>query len=434
MQNLRFKIIVRGTEQQKLHLVINVTNAAGAVQYCLIVVAGRSGNQLSLQDLKQASADDVKNYLLQIFQADTATTTVSFDLPEEDLVLNLLEGVIVLLGQKLLGVPERQMVGQLEKAQQYMKNSRGSTAWASLVTEKGGKTVSPQKASAPAASRPAGATRPPNPALSRPPMPGKDEPTLDSILGGEESETQHGSISGPQKLQLEKLENVAGAEGKLIRFTSRYSKLLLELSSKVQAAPKGDLKAYAALAREFAPDVAKLAEEVTGVPPEFYVSQSAAKVEKALNQLYIRRLAINLPEIKDKGKGDLGKLLSMEITATRKQEPHSIAVEFLYQKRFGLPPDLGDTLRDLLRFEWGMPVSCETSLPFVTKKVDLTKLYYVHTNAGRTQDTDIFFFRELDGRCGLVYVPYTYLGTGVVNALLNDFFGRPWKAASLGGS
>ncbi len=438
MQDIRFKLISRGSKQEKLHLVVNVTNAAGAVQYCLVVVIGRQGQALSLQDLKQASADDVRNYLLQVFKSDVATTTVQFDLTEDNLVQNLVEGVVLMLGKKLLGITENQPVGQMDKAKQYMTNSKGNTAWESVL-KSGGKTAAAAPKSAPrggaprpavpaSGSRPAG-TRPLNPALSRPPMAGADEPTLDSILGGDESAPPPVELAGPQEAVFEKLEKVTGIEGRLVHFTARYSKLLMEMSEKIHKAPKGDIKTYAAISRDYAPLVAKLATEVTQLTPEFYVSQSAGKVEKALNQLYIRRLPFNLPEIKDKGKGDLSKLLTMEIGGTKKQDPQSITVEFLYQKRFGVPPELGDTLRDLLRFEWGTPLGCEESFPFITRKVDITKLYYVYSGSGRKQDTDIFFFRELDGRCGMVYVPYHCLGTGIMNAAVNDFFSQPWSGA-----
>lgn len=432
MQDIRFKTISRGSGQEKLHLVVNVTNTAGAVQYCLVVVVAKSGKQLVLQDLKQATAEDVRNYLLQVFRADTTTTTVEFDLTEENLVQNLLEGIIVMLGKRLMGLTTVQPVGQLDKARQYMKNSKGNTAWESVL-KSGGAASTPAAKAAPkaGATRPPAAPRPPNPALSRPPAPAGDEPTLDSILGGDEPHPPPVEIAGPQQAVFEKLEKVTGVEGKLVHFTARYSKLLMDLSDKVHKAPKGDLKAYAAIARDYAPVVAKLAAEVTGLAPEFFVSQAAAKVEKALNQLYIRRLPFNLPEIRDKGKGDISKLLSMELTTSKKQEPQSIVVEFLYKNRFGLPPDLGDTLRDLLRFEWGTALACEESFPFVARKVDLTKLYYVYSGSQQKyQDTDIFFFRELDGRCGMVYVPYHYLGTGVMNGLIADFFSKPWSGAA----
>ncbi|MCW5830449.1 MAG: hypothetical protein KIT79_14170 [Deltaproteobacteria bacterium] len=417
MQELRFKLVSRGSGQNKLHVITNVTNAAGAVQYCLILVIGRSGQKLALQDLKQASSEDVANYLLNIFKSDTETSTVQFDLNEENLVQDLVEGVIVLLGRKLLGLTEDHPVAQVEKARQYMTNAKGSTAWAGLI--KPGKSAAPGTKAPPAKTA---VPRPGNPALSR--SPAGDEPSLDSILGGD---SPLGNLGEPEKQKLEKLENVPGVEGKLVRFTTRYSKLILEMSERVKAAPKGDLKSYAAIARNFAPGVAQVAAEATSLPPEYFVSQSAAKVEKALNQLYIHRLTFNLPEIRDKGKGDLSKILTMDLSGARKTESHSITVDFLFQKRFGVPPELGDTLRDLLRFSWGMPVACDESFPYVTRKVDLTKLYYVYSGSARPMDTDIFFFRELDGRCGMVYVPYQYLGTGILNALLFDFFSRPWQ-------
>ena len=91
-------------------------------------------------------------------------------------------------------------------------------------------------------------------------------------------------------------------------------------------------------------------------------------------------------------------------------------------------------MRDLLRFSFGKPLALEENFPHVSRKVDLTKLYYKFTPSGAASPvmTDIFCFRELNGRSGLVYVPYDYLGTGAVNQLLIDFFGKPWTAPAAG--
>ncbi len=445
MSQVQFTVISKGTGKEKYHLVINV--GGPAPEYCLVFVVGSQGQQSVIQDAKQARFDDVKNYLLDIFRRDTTTTTLSCAMPPSELVTEKVSRIFQLLAARTLGLPPDAPVAGLDRVAKYMTGAQGKTAWGEVlkevrvdravkamvdssgqqeeasVSDLMGRTKPPDLGQRPA-HRPA-----PRPAAPRRPLPDEDEGAFDSLLG--DGPAPAPAAAAEQKAAaLPKLEKLSGVEGKLVFFTARYSKILSEFGEEVRKTGPVPEKLTAA-ADNAAEQLKKLLKDVTAIPPEFFTSKTFAKAP-SLNSLYVRELHFNLPEFKEKSKSEIVRLLSMELTQSTKKEPESLSVQFLYKARFDLPPDLGDHLRDLLRFSFGKPVQLEETFPYITRKVDLTKLYYKYTRpeGGAPLVTDIFCFRELDGRAGLVYLQYDYLGTGVMNQLVKDFFARPWTQAA----
>ncbi|MEW6776470.1 MAG: hypothetical protein AB1405_09270 [Bdellovibrionota bacterium] len=446
MSQVQFTVISKGTGREKYHLVINV--GGPAPEYCLVFVVGAQNGQSVIQDAKQARFDDVKNYLLDIFRRDTTTTTLSCAMPPSELVTEKVSRIFQLLAARTLGVPPDAPVGGLDRVAKYMTGAQGKTAWGEVLQEvrvdravKATVDSSGHQEEA-SVSDLMGRTRPPDlgpkptakpapkPAAPRRPLPDEDEGAFDSLLGDGPAAAPAAAPAEQKAAALPKLEKLSGVEGKLVFFTARYSKILSEFGE--EARKTGPVPEKLGGPADKAADLLKkLLKDVTAIPPEFHTSKNFAKVP-SLNSLYIRELHFNLPEFKEKSKSEIVRLLSMELTQSTKKEPESLSVQFLYKARFDLPPDLGDPLRDLLRFSFGKPVQLEENFPYITRKVDLTKLYYKYTRpeGGAPLVTDIFCFRELDGRAGLVYLPYDYLGTGVMNQLVKDFFARPWTQAT----
>ena len=438
MAQLQFTVISKGTGREKCHVVIYV-GAAGEPEYCLVIVIGAKDGHVLVQDVKQASQDDLQNYLLEIFRKDTVTTTLSCTLAPGSLNSAALRQILVTLGNRVLGTPAGAQVDGLEKLSRYTATSEGKTAWGEVLQKVDvNRAVRPAVNAKQAAEEAdmadlvgvSGPARKPAPA----PADGGDDDDFNALLGGDTpAKPQIVPHEGEATVKLPKLQKISGAEGKLVFFTARYSKVLEEFSQAEKAAGH-DMKKLTPAARKAAADMRKILKDVTAVPTDFFSAKALTDVHEDFGSIYVRQLHLNLPEFKEKSKSEIVRLLSMEITGSPKLETESITVQFLYKHRFDLPPEMGDHLRDLLRFFFGKPLALEESFSHIGRKVDLTKLYYKFTPPGApaTVVTDIFCFRELNGRSGLIYVPYDYLGTGAVNQLLIDFFGKPWAAPTAG--
>lgn len=445
MSQQQFTLLSKGTGQAKFNLLAYVGAPGAEPEYCLIFVVTNGGEKIVIEDAKQARCEDVKNYLIDIFKQDTATTTLSCDMEEGDLTRERLARIFASLGRHTLGLPQGTPLAGMERVKKYLVGHEGDTAWGEILDKVDpNKSVHPELASGEQAEEasmseltgqaPAAQAAPPPPppapaAQAAPPPPPAPAPVEDedesfeSLLGGEEEE------EAPAEPPLQRLEKISGVEGKLVYFTSRYSKILDELSQAAKAVG-GDIAQLKGAISTAASQVKKLTKDVTPVPADFFVNKDWASVNPELNTVFVYQLHFNLPEYKEKSKSEIVRLLSMELTPSSKREPESISVEFLYKKRFDLMPEPGDHLRDLLRFRFGKDLALEERFPYIARKVDLTKLYYCFKDENhhdRVRLTDIFCFRELDGRSGMVYVPYEYLGTNVLNRLLNDFFSNPWQ-------
>ncbi len=439
MAQLQFTVISKGTGREKCHLVIYV-GTSQAPEYCLIIVISSKDGRVLVQDVKQASHDDLKNYLLDIFRKDTATTTFSCALAPGSLSAAALRRIFSTLAGRALGTPAGAPVDGLEKFSRYTATAEGKTAWSEVLQKVDvNKSVRPAVNAKQAAEEAdvADLVGVSSAAGSPAPAPGgggEGDEDFNALLG-EAPPPKPGGLrhEGEAAVKLPKLKKISGAEGKLVFFTARYSKVIEEFSEAEKIAGR-DLKKLTPAAKKAAADVRKIIKDVTAVPPDFFSAKALTDVHEDFGSVYVRRLHLNLPEFKEKSKSEIVRLLSMEITGSPKLEAESITVQFLYKHRFDLPPEMGDHLRDLLRFSFGKPLALEENFPHVSRKVDLTKLYYKFTPSGAASPvmTDIFCFRELNGRSGLVYVPYDYLGTGAVNQLLIDFFGKPWTAPAAG--
>lgn len=435
MSQQQFTLISKGTAKARFNLVAYVGPSGKEAEYCLVFVVSSGGEKIVIEDAKQARCEDVKNYLIDIFKQDPTTTTLSCRMEEAALTRDRLARIFASLGRHTLGLPPRTPLSGMERVKKYLVGHEGDTAWGEILDK-----VDPNKSVHPELSsdehteqasmseltgqRPEQAA-PPAPAAQAPPPPPveNEDESFDSLLGGEEEEQE------PESPPLKRHDKVSGVEGKLIFFTARYSKVLDELAGASRAAG-GDVTQIGDAIAQAAEQVRKITKEVSAIPPDYFVHKDWSRVHPDLNALFIHRLHFNLPQYKEKSKSGVVRILSMEITPSTKREPESISVEFLYKKRFDLLPEPGDRLRDLLRFSFGKDLALEESFPYITRKVDLTKLYYCFHDPehhGKMRLTDLFCFRELDGRAGMVYVPYDYLGTGVLNRLLDDFFAHPWK-------
>lgn len=450
MAQLQFSFIRKDPGKDQLHLVVYVGEPGMEVEYCLVVTVAKSDGKAEVRDAKQARYDDVQNYLLSIFRNDVTSTSLSCQIPPAELLMDTFRRALAVLAVRVLGLPQGTQVTGLDRLQRYMTDDQGCTAWEGVldqvnpsaqvttqVRDGEGKEeasledllgTSSVPRAAPASTPRANPASKPVSAVA-PSAGSAEEGDFESLLGGGGSAT---SVPAPTSAEpaiasLPKQEKVAGAEGKLVYFTARYSKILDEFARHAKEA-REDLDALKPVAAGTAKAVRKLIKDVTAVEPGFWASKKLESLSPSFNQIYVRELHLNLPEFKERSRSEIVRLLSMELTASTKKEPESISVQFLFKPRFDQPPGMGDRLRDMLRFSFGKPLALEESWPIVTKKVDLTKLYFRYrTEDKQYLDTGIFTFRELDGKASLVYVPYDYLGTGAVNQLLAEFFARPWQ-------